>query len=55
MDMVVRLAYKLRLRVAALTGERLQGDDSHKVALERWQSFRDHALKSIEGPAAARP
>ena len=47
-DVVVRLASKLRPRVATLTGEQLQNDDSHKVAHERWQSFRENALKAMK-------
>ncbi len=46
-DVVIRLASKLKPRVAALTGEQLQEDASHKVAHERWQSFRDNALKAM--------
>ena len=48
-DVVVRLAHKLKPSVAPLTGEQLQKDASHKVARERWQSFRDHALKAMRG------
>ena len=46
-DVVVRLAHRLRPRVAALTGDRLQNDASHKSAHQRWKSFRDHALKAM--------
>ena len=46
-DVVVRLASKLRPRVAALAGEQLQNDGSHRFALERWQSFREYALKAM--------
>ena len=46
-DVVVRLSHRLRPRVAALTGEQLQKDGSHRFALERWQSFRDHAMKAM--------
>ena len=46
-DVVVRLASKLRPRVALLTGEQLQEDGSHKAAYERWHSFRRHALKAM--------
>ena len=46
-DVVVRLTHRLRPRVAALTGTRLQKDASHKGALQRWESFRDHALKAM--------
>ena len=46
-DVVVRLSHRLRPRVAALTGEQLQKDASHKGAHQRWQSFRDHAMKAM--------
>ena len=46
-DVVVRLAHRLRPRVAALTGEQLQKDASHKAAHQGWKSFRDHALKAM--------
>ena len=46
-DLVVRLAHKLKPRVVALSGEQLQNDGSNKFALERWQSFRDHAMKAM--------
>ena len=46
-DVVVRLASRLRPRVADLSGKELQNDGSQKVALQRWESFRDHALKAM--------
>ena len=46
-DVVIRLASKLKPRVVALFGEQLQEDGSHRFALERWQSFRDHAMKAM--------
>ena len=46
-DVVVRLAQKLKPGVAALSGEQLQEDGSHRFVLERWQSFRDHAMKAM--------
>ena len=46
-DVVVRLADKLKPSVAALTGEQLRRDGSHRFALKRWQSFRDHAMKAM--------
>ena len=46
-DVVVRLAHKLKPSVAPLTREQLQEDASHKVAHERWQSFRDHAMQAM--------
>ena len=47
-DVVIRLASKLKPRVVALSGERLQEDGSHRFALERWQSFRDHAMVAMK-------
>ena len=46
-DVVVRLSHRLSPRVAALTGEQLQKDASHKGAHQHWQSFRDHAMKAM--------
>ncbi len=46
-DVVVRLAHKLKPSVVPLTGKQLQMDGSHRFALERWQSFRDHAMKAM--------
>ena len=43
----MRLAHKLKPGVALLTGEQLQKDGSHRVALERWQSYLEHALKAM--------
>ena len=38
-DVVVRLAHRLRPRVATLTGEQLQEDASHQAAHQGWKSF----------------
>ena len=46
-DVVVRLSSKLKPVVAALTGQRLQEDDSHKFVYQQWKSFRDEALKAL--------
>ncbi len=46
-DVVVRLTTKLKPSVADLTGERLQGNGSHRFVHERWKSFRDHAMKAM--------
>ena len=46
-DVVVRLAHMLKPRVVALTGEQLQKDASHQGAHQRWQSFRENALKAM--------
>ena len=46
-DVVVRLAHRLKPRVAAITGEQLQKDASHQGAYRHWQSFRRHALRAM--------
>ena len=46
-DVIIRLASKLKLLVVALSGQQLQEDGSHRFALERWQSFRDHAMRAM--------
>ena len=46
-DVVVRLSSKLKPAVAALTGERLQENGSHKFVYTQWKSFRDEALKAL--------
>ena len=46
-DVVIRLAHKLDPGVVALTGTRLQRDDSHKAAHKQWQLFRRHALGAV--------
>ena len=46
-DLVVRLAYQLKPRLVALTGQQLEGDADHEAAHERWQSFRSLALRAM--------
>jgi len=46
-DVVVRLAAKLRPQVAALSGNQLEQNQSHKLAYRRWQSFRDQVLRAL--------
>lgn len=46
-DVVVRLSSKLKPAVAALTGEQLQKDGSHRFVHQQWNSFRDEALKAL--------
>ena len=46
-DVVVQLTTKLKPAVAALTGELLQKDGSHKFVYQQWKSFRDEALKAL--------
>ena len=46
--MVNRSASKVKPSQVALSGIKLQEDGSHRFALERWQSFRDHAMKVMK-------
>ena len=46
-DVVIRLSSKLKPAVAALTGEQLQDDGSHRFVHQQWKSFRDEALKAV--------
>ncbi len=46
-DVVMRLASKLKPRMAVPTGKQLKKDVSHKVAHQRWKSFHDEALKAM--------
>ena len=46
-DVVVRLNTKLKPAVAALTGEQLQKDGSHRFVHQQWISLRDEALKAM--------
>ena len=46
-DVVVRLSSKLKPSVAALTGEQLQENGSHKFVHQQWKSFRDEALNAL--------
>ena len=45
--MVVRLNTRLKPKVAALSGKRLQENDSHRFVYEEWKSFRGEALKAL--------
>ena len=47
-DVVIQLSYRIRPRVAALSGAQLQEDASHLAAQERWVSFRRNALKAMQ-------
>ena len=47
-DVVVRLASKLKPAVADLSGELLQEDGSHRFVHQQWKSFRDEALKALQ-------
>lgn len=46
-DVVVQLSARLRPRVAALSGFQLEQDQSHKIAYEKWRSFRAQVLKAL--------
>ena len=46
-DVVIQLASRLRPRVAVLGPDALQADASHRFVLERWQTFRQHALHAM--------
>ena len=46
-DVVVRLAHKLKPSVASLSGEKLQENPSHQAAYRHWRSFRRHALRAM--------
>ncbi len=46
-DVVVQLAARLRPRVAGLSDIQLEQDQAHKLAHERWKSFRNQVLKAL--------
>ena len=46
-DLVIQLASRLRPKVAALGTDALPADASHRAALERWQTFQQHALLAM--------
>ena len=46
-DVIVRLSSKLKPTVAALSGEQLQKDGSHRFVYQQWKAFRDEALKAM--------
>ncbi|MFC2072025.1 nucleotidyltransferase [Chloroflexota bacterium] len=46
-DVVVELAARLKPRVAALSGNQLEQDQFHKLAFQRWHSFRDQVMKAL--------
>jgi len=46
-DVVVQLAARVRPRVVALTDFQLEQDQSHKIACQRWQSFRNQVLDAL--------
>ena len=47
-DLVIQLGSRIRPRLAALSGAELQGNDAHKLVLQRWQAFRRHALSAMK-------
>lgn len=46
-DVVVQLASRLRPQVASLNKIQLKDNQSHKMAYERWKSFRRQVLKAL--------
>ena len=46
-DVVIRLTTKIRPRVAAMSPADLETNGSHRFLLEKWQSFRQHALRAL--------
>lgn len=46
-DLVIQLSARIRPRVVALSGSRLEQDQSHIIAYRRWQSFRDQTLNAL--------
>jgi len=46
-DVVVQLAARLRPRVAGLSGLQLEQNQAHKLAHDRWKSFRKQVLKAL--------
>ena len=46
-DVVVQLSARVRPRVVALKGSQLEQDQSHKIAFQRWSSFRDQVLSAL--------
>jgi len=47
-DVVVQLSARVRPRVVAIRGSQLEQDQSHKVAYQRWQSFREQVLNALK-------
>lgn len=45
-DVVIQLQDRIKPNLAALRGKKLTTNKSHQVALQRWQSFRTHALQA---------
>ena len=46
-DVVIQLATRIRPRVVALGRAELETNGSHRFLLERWRSFRQHALRAM--------
>ncbi|MFC2060028.1 nucleotidyltransferase [Chloroflexota bacterium] len=47
-DVVVQLSAIVQPRVVAIRGSQLEQDQSHKVAYQRWQSFREQVLNALK-------
>ena len=52
-DVVIQLASRIRPKVVALRSTELEASDVHRFALQRWRSFRDHALRALRAEFAA--
>ena len=46
-DVVIQLANRIRPRVVGLDRAELEANGSHRFLLERWRSFRQHALRAM--------
>ena len=46
-DVVIRLTTRIRPSVAAMSPADSATNGSHRFLLERWQSFRQHALRAL--------
>ena len=46
-DVVIQLETRIRPRVAALGPAELEANGSHQFLLDRWRSFRQHALRVL--------
>lgn len=52
-DLVVQLRARVRPRVVALSGAKLEQDQTHIIAYRRWQSFRAQTLNALRATYGA--
>jgi len=52
-DLVVQLSTRIRPRIVALSGTRLEQDQSHIIAYRKWQSFRDQTKNALRATYGA--